>query len=67
MPVGQGINVGPGKFGKTNKHRATTIKQRNIHRAWKKIQKINKHRDFNKTLGHGKKSQSNKHREDADK
>ena len=35
IDVGQGINLGPGKFGKTNKLRATTTKLRNIHRNWK--------------------------------
>ena len=43
--MGEAINIGPGKFGKTNKHRAlnkhraTTIKLRNIHREWKKNKK----------------------------
>ena len=34
IDVGQGINVGPGKFGKNNKLMAL-----NIHRAWDFLQK----------------------------
>ena len=59
IDVGQGITVGPGKFGKTtkcsalNKRRATIIKLRNIHRNWK---------IFNKAVRPEKKSQINKRR-----
>ena len=35
IDVGQGISVGPGKFGKKNKRRAL-----NKHRAWKISQKV---------------------------
>ena len=65
IDIGQGINVGPGKFGKQNKRRAwkirlnkmckncaeKKIKLKNIRSPWRKINTL---RAFNKAVGPGK-------------
>ena len=57
IDIGQGINVGPGKLDKNDKHRAL-----NKRRAWKTFQNFDKRRAFNKAVGPGKKSKVNKRR-----
>ena len=62
--VGQGINIGPGKFGNNNKCRAwnkmcklvlkKTPKNLKISKPIENNPKINKRKAFNKSIGPGK-------------